>query len=66
MRTNALTARRRASTGRLAKNSPNASKCPPPRGNERLPAAIPDTNPSTQKGYVAERPAQRSLVGQYA
>jgi hypothetical protein len=30
MRTKALASRRRASVGRLAKNSPNASKCPPP------------------------------------
>jgi len=33
IRTNALTTRCRASAGRLATNSPNASKCPPPRGN---------------------------------
>jgi hypothetical protein len=32
-----------------------------------LPAAILDTNLKTAlRGYVAERPAQRSLVGQFA
>src|SRR5207253_9540409 len=66
IKTNALTTRRRASAGRLAKNSPNASKCPPPRGNEQIASPPSWTRTPQPRGYVAERPAQRSLVGQYA
>src|ERR1700730_5238595 len=39
-------------------------QCPPPRGYERLPRRHPGHGPRFPRGYVAERPAQRSLVGQ--
>lgn len=66
MRTKALTMSRRANAGRLDKYVPNTSKCPPPRGNERLPRRHSGTPTPQPRGYVSERPAQRSLLGQYA
>src|SRR5207245_11127000 len=63
-RANALTSRRRASTRRLAKNSPNAASCPPPRGTERLPAAILDTNPLNPEGDMSQNaPLSVPLLG---
>src|ERR1700686_1288775 len=64
MRIKALTTNLRTSAGRLARKSPNVSNAHLPRGYERLPRRHPGHGPQSARGYVAERPAQRSLVGQ--
>src|ERR1700686_200904 len=64
MRIKALTTNLRTSAGRLARKSPNVSNAHLPRGYERLPRRHPGHGPQYFRGYVAERPAQRSLVGQ--
>src|ERR1700758_4884051 len=64
--TKAATTSLRAYAGRLDRYVPIDSKCPPPRGNERLPPPQSWTPTPQPRGYVAERPAQRSLSGQLA
>ncbi len=64
MSTKALTTSRRTSAGRLAKKSPNVSNAHLHVDMSDCLAAIPDMDPVEYRGYVAERPAQRSLVGQ--